>query len=65
LPNIPKGTITISLGAVAVESVDGVITSTFDEIYSRADRQMYKCKGKPGNNMSIEAPTERKEDEKS
>ncbi len=65
LPNIPKGTITISLGAVLVESVDGVVTSTFDEVYSRADRQMYKCKGKPGNNMSIEAPTERKEDEKS
>ena len=65
LEGIPKGTVTISLGAVIVPSVDGVVTGIYDDIYSRADRQMYKCKGKPGSNMSIEEVEERKEDEES
>ena len=65
LEGIPKGSVTISLGAVMVPSVDGVVTGKYDDIYSRADRQMYKCKGKPGSNMSIEEPEERKENEES
>ena len=55
LDNVPKGSVTISLGAVIVEAVDGVIHDDYESIYKRADAQMYKCKSKPGSNMAIEA----------
>ena len=53
LPNIPKGSVTISLGAVLVESLDGVITAQYDDVYRQADKKMYQCKGKPGSNLMI------------
>ncbi len=62
LPNVPKGSINISLGAVIVKAKDGVITEDYASIYKRADAQMYKCKEKTGSVMSIE---EGKQDEES
>ncbi|MCR5300821.1 MAG: GGDEF domain-containing protein [Lachnospiraceae bacterium] len=62
LPNIPKGSVTISLGAALVETKNGTISDNYDEIYRRADAQMYKCKGRPGSNLSIEEPEERPEE---
>ncbi len=54
LPNIPRGSINVSLGAVVVEAKDGVIGEDYSSIYKRADVQMYKCKGRAGSNMSLE-----------
>ena len=54
LPNIPRGSINVSLGAVVVEAKDGVIGEDYSSIYKRADAQMYKCKGRAGSNMSLE-----------
>ncbi len=55
LPNVSKGSVTISLGAVVVEPLeDGTIQDEYESIYKRADEQMYKCKSKPGNNMVID-----------
>ncbi|MCR5687446.1 MAG: sensor domain-containing diguanylate cyclase [Lachnospiraceae bacterium] len=67
LPNIPKGSVTVSLGAVAVRAAGGMITEDYTEIYRRADAQMYKCKGRPGSNLSIEdaAEKERNQNEES
>ena len=65
LPDVPKGSVTISLGAVVAPCVDGVVICDYENVYERADEQMYKCKGKPGSNMSIEIPEERNEDEES
>ncbi len=62
LPNVPKGSINISLGAVVVKAKDGVIMEDYASIYKRADTQMYKCKEKTGSVMSIE---EGKQDEES
>ena len=61
LENIPKGSVTVSLGAVIVRAHEGRIIEDYSEIYKRADAQMYKCKGRPGSNLAI---AERKEDEK-
>lgn len=55
LDNVPKGSVNISLGAVIVAlSDDGKLHEEYESIYKRADEQMYKCKSKPGSNMSIE-----------
>lgn len=54
LVDIPKGSIAISLGAVIVDAVDGVIEEDYTGVYKRADAQMYKCKAKTGSSMSIE-----------
>jgi GGDEF domain-containing protein len=62
LDSLPKGSITISLGAVIVEAHDGVVEEDYDSVYKRADAEMYKCKGKTGSSMSIE---ERTQDEES
>ena len=63
LPNIPKGSITVSLGAVGVNAdKDADIDSNYDEVYKRADEQMYRCKGKPGSNLSIEIRKEMTEE---
>ncbi len=59
LEHVPRGSVTISLGAVIVPSLEEVTDSTYDEIYKRADAQMYSCKGKPGSNMSIEEMIEK------
>ncbi len=59
LENVPRGSVTISLGAVIVPSLEEVTDNTYDEIYKRADAQMYSCKGKPGSNMSIEEMIEK------
>ena len=61
LEKIPRGTITISLGAVIVESKDGVIEEQYDDVYKRADIEMYKCKVKTGSSMSIEERMENEE----
>ena len=61
LEKIPRGTITISLGAVIVESKDGVIEEQYEDVYKRADIEMYKCKLKTGSSMSIEERTENEE----
>ncbi|MCR5673052.1 MAG: diguanylate cyclase [Lachnospiraceae bacterium] len=53
LPNIPKGSVTISLGAVIVESAEGAINVKYEDVYRQADAKMYKCKGKPGSNVLI------------
>ena len=53
LTNIPRGSITISLGAVIVEAKDGVIEEDYSDVYKRADIEMYKCKVKSGSSMSI------------
>ncbi len=59
LPNIPRGSVTISLGAVIVPSIEGAEEGTYDEIYKRADKQMYSCKGRSGSNMSIDEMKEK------
>ena len=64
LPGIPRGSIAISLGAVVVKAKNGVIEDDYSSIYSRADKQMYKCKSKQGSNLSIEE-TEDEESEES
>ena len=63
LPNIPKGSVSISFGAVIVETKEDVpdIDALYIDVYKRADTQMYKCKGKPGSNMSIEDPKKTQE----
>ncbi len=63
LPNIPKGSVSISFGAVIVEAADDVtdIDAQYRDVYRRADAQMYKCKGRPGSNMSIEEPKKTEE----
>ncbi len=65
LENIPRGSVTISLGAVVATAHNGVIDEEYESVYKRADAQMYKCKGRPGSNRSIDIPTERNEDEES
>ncbi len=59
LPNIPRGSVTISLGAVIVPSLEGAEEGAYDDIYKRADEQMYSCKGRSGSNMSIEEMKEK------
>lgn len=55
MENVPKGSVTISLGAVIVTQTDNeTIQYEYESIYRRADENMYKCKDKPGSNMSIE-----------
>ena len=55
IENVPKGSVTISLGAVIVTQTDNeTIQYEYESIYRRADENMYKCKAKPGSNMSIE-----------
>ena len=55
LPNVQKGSVTISLGAVIAEPTEnGTIQDEYESIYKRADEQMYRCKSKPGNNMAID-----------
>ena len=53
LPKISRGSVTISLGAVIIPSIEEATDDIYDEIYKLADEQMYNCKGKPGSNMSI------------
>lgn len=65
LPNIPKGSVTISLGAVLVKSVDGTVSEEYDDVYKRADARMYECKGRPGSNLSIEEIIENEKSETS
>lgn len=55
IENVPKGSVTISLGAVIVTQTDNeTIQYEYESIYRLADENMYKCKAKPGSNMSIE-----------
>ncbi len=58
LENVPKGSVTISLGAVIVTNEEGEDMPGYESIYKRADARMYKCKNRPGSNMSIEEPNE-------
>ena len=57
LDSVPKGSISISLGAVIVRERDGVISEDYASVYKRADAEMYKCKGRTGSSMSIEEGT--------
>ena len=57
LDSVPKGSISISLGAVIVRDRDGVIDEDYISVYKRADAEMYKCKGRTGSSMSIEEGT--------
>ncbi len=61
--NVPKGSVSISLGAVVVEAKDGVIREDYDDIYKRADARMYTCKGRTGSNVSIDDDTDKEEKE--
>ena len=49
--------VSISLGAVFADSEN---LNNFDAIYRQADKEMYKCKGEPGNNCSIMSKRDKK-----
>ena len=63
LENIPRGSITISLGAVLVEEKNGVIDEDYADVYKRADIEMYKCKVKTGSSMSMSVEERMKNEE--
>ena len=52
--SIPKGSISISLGAAVANANGAPADEEYKEIYKLADTRMYECKGGTGSNMSIE-----------